>query len=275
MHKLNHRNFVTSALLALCLLVVGLLGTAAANAASATISHSYHTTSSIPTGSIVSLDAGQSNSVQTANTTNGSRIVGVALSSNESLIAVDQNAQELSVATSGTVATLVSTLNGTISVGNQIAVSALSGVGMKATAGSHVIGLAAAAFSSSSAGTTTQTMTDITGKSHTVTVGYIPVTIAITTMSGGGPQLNSLQKLVQSLTGHVISTPRIILAIVVAGIALALLVTLVYGSIYGSIISIGRNPLAKYVILRNLTSVLVMASLTTLVAGSIIFFLLH
>ena len=273
------KKFVNSSWLLLGIVAIATLACSSqAIAASPTISHNYQEYRSIPNGSIVSLDTHNSSYVQPANTNNGSRLIGVTLPSNQSLLAIDPNNAEIEVATSGTVTTLVSTLDGNISVGDQVAVSALAGVGMKALPGSQVIGLADASFTSTSNDVTSQTIKDTSGKVHTVVVGYIPVTIAITvvpTGSNGNSGLSSLQKFAQSFTGHITSTARIILALAVAAITLVILAVLIYASIYGSIISIGRNPLAKFAIMRSLASVLRIAVLMIVLAGLVIFLLLY
>ena len=265
----------------LALTVVGAsligLGLAPAGASSANISHSYRATSSITNGSLVSLDPSRSDYVQLANTDNGNRLLGVAVAKDDSLLAVDPTDGAVQVATSGNATAIVTTLNGKINVGDQIAVSPFNGLGMKAGSGSRIIGLAQTSFSSSSPGATSQTVTDKSGKTSSVQIGYVRISIAIGTAStsASGPQLNGIQRLAKSLTGHVVSTPRVIVSLVVAAVALIALITLIYASIYGSIISIGRNPLAKYAVFRTLGSVLAMAGLTALIAGLTIFFLLR
>jgi hypothetical protein len=246
-------------------------------ASSANISHSYQSAAAITNGSIVSLDPHRANYVQPSSTDNGSRIIGVAVAGNDSLIAVDTKPGTVQVATTGNVNTLVSTLNGDIHVGDQIAVSPLNGVGMKALPGSRIVGLAQTAFSSNTQGAKAQRITDKKGKSLTVYLGYVRAGIAIgaSSSTANGIVLNSLQKTVQSLTGHTVSTPRIAISITVVAIALIALITLTYASIYSSIISVGRNPLAKYAVFRTLGAVLGMALLTTLVAGVAVFLLLR
>jgi hypothetical protein len=180
------------------------------------------------------------------------------------------------VATTGTASVLVSTLNGDIKVGDQVAVSPFNGVGMKATSGSKVVGLAQTDFNGGTAGATTDEVTTKDGHAHSVKVGYLRVNIALGTNSSvASGNVNGLQKIVQSITGHTVPTIRIIISLAVAVIALLALITLVYASIYGSIISIGRNPLAKYAVFRTLGSVLGLALLTSVVAGITIFFLLR
>lgn len=245
-------------------------------AASATISHSYRSTDAIPRGSIVSLDPKQVDYVKTTDTGSGSRVVGVAVGTDDSLLAVNPNTQEAQIATDGTVLTLVTTLNGNIKPGDQLSVSPLKGVGQKAKPGARIIGLATASFSAGQVGATNQKIAANNGKIETVSVGFIPVTIRIDASTAtSSAQLQGVQATVFSLTGHKISTTRILLALLVAIISLFSLITLIYGSIYSSVISIGRNPLAKYAILRNLFVVLGMASLMSITAAIIVFFLLR
>lgn len=252
------------------------LGLAPAGASSANISHSYQSNATIKNGSIVSLDQNKSNYVVPANVDNGSKLLGVAVAGNDSLIAVDATPGTVQVATTGTASTLVSTLNGDIDVGDQVAVSPFNGVGMKAQAGSKVIGLAQTAFNGHTQGATTEVVKTKDGKQHSVEIGYLSVNIAVGTNANVlSDNLNNLQKVVQSVTGHTVPTIRIIISLAVAIIALLALITLVYASIYGSIVSIGRNPLAKYAVFRTLGSVLGLALLTSVIAGLIIFFLLR
>lgn len=253
------------------------LALATVSAASANISHSYKATSTIPNGSIVSLDPAHQGYVQAANTGNGSHLIGVTVVSQDSLLAIDPTATTVQVALSGTTNTLVSTVNGNIKVGDQISVSPFSGIGMEILPGSRIIGVAQTPFDSKTSGATTETIKDKAGHPHQIQIGYVRLTIGIGTGSstgGGGNQANFLQRLIKSITGHTISTIRIILSLVVGLIALVSLVTLVYASIYGSIVSVGRNPLAKTAIYRTLGSVMVMAFITVGIACVTIYYLL-
>lgn len=257
------------------IMALSLINLSPAIAASANISHSYQSTFKIPNGSIVSLDTKKSDFVQPANISNGSQIVGVSLASNDSLLAVDPDVSRVQVATSGTVNTLVSTLNGDIDVGDQIAVSPFNGVGMKAELGSHIIGLAQSELNKDTDGVKTQEVTDKNGKKTEVAVGLVRLSIAIGTVNATGQDLNSLQKIAKSFTGHTVATYRILLSLVIAVVTLIALITLIYASIFGSIISIGRNPLAKFAIFRSLGAVIVMAVLTATVSTGVIYLILR
>lgn len=248
-----------------------------AGASSANISKSYSSREPIANGSLVSLDPKTSDYVIASNTDNGMRLIGVAVKSSESLLAVDSEVGKIQVATSGNATVLVSTLNGPIKVGDQIAVSPFNGIGMKSVAGSHIIGLAQTDLNDSTKGTVSKQVTNKSGKQTNITVGLVRVTIGVgtDTSAGSGHELSTLQKAAQSLTGRVVPTSRIVMSLIIAVIALLALVTLIYGAIYGSIISIGRNPLARYAVFRSLGSVLLMSGVMALLAGVIIFFLLR
>src|SRR4051812_13274251 len=79
------------------------LSASSASAASANISRSYQAKTAIVTGSLVSLDTGDSNQVVSANSDNAKRLVGVAVRSGDSLLAVDASTGKVQVATSGSV----------------------------------------------------------------------------------------------------------------------------------------------------------------------------
>lgn len=258
-------------------LIVTLLGLTTASASSANISHSYQAKEAIPSGSLVSLDAQRSSYVELSNTDNGGRLIGVAVAKNDSLLAVDETNDTVQVATSGTASALVSNLEGDIHVGDEIAVSPFKGIGSKATPGSHIIGLAQTDFSSHSPGAEARKVTDKQGKTQTIYLGFVRLAVGVGTAStnGGGPELTGLQKLGKSLTGHVISTPRLVVSVIILVVSLVALITLIYSSIYTSIISIGRNPLAKYAVMRSLSRVFAMALLVAILAGILIFFLLR
>lgn len=257
--------------------ILFLLSLSPVGAVSANLSRSYTAAGSLPNGSLVSLSQQTSDQVELADLDNGSRLIGVILPNKDSLLAVDPGAGKAQVATSGTADALVSTLGGPIKVGDEIGVSPFSGIGMKANPGTRIIGLAQSEFQRGSSGSTEQEVTDKSGKKSRISVGFVRVSIAIATdgsISKDAHQ-NGLQRFVQGLTGHNVSTTRVLISLTIAIIALLILVTLTYAAIYGSIVSIGRNPLAKYAVFRTLTSVLGIALLTAAFAGASIYFLLR
>lgn len=258
-------------------LALVLLGLSPVSASSANISHSFTSAANVKNGSLVSLDPARTNYVEPASSSNGKQLLGVVVAANDSLLAVDANSGNIQVATSGTVSALVTTINGVIKVGDQVGVSPFNGVGMKAAPGTHVIGLAQTGFNASSEGVQSETVTDKAGHSQQVALGYLRLNIGIgtATTAPSSEQLSTLQRLGKSLTGHTVSTLRIFISLVITIIALIAIVTLIYASVYGGIISIGRNPLAKYAVFRNMALVMGMVMLVAVVAGLFIFLLLR
>ncbi|HEY1644792.1 MAG TPA: hypothetical protein VGF75_00215 [Candidatus Saccharimonadales bacterium] len=268
------RRYLTAIALVV-LLLTPVLAFSGANAASPNISRSYESTTPVPNGSLVSLVSGKTGYVEEANTSNEEHLVGVAVVTNQSLIAVNPSTGNIQVATTGTVNALVSTVNGNIGVGQEIAVSPFNGVGMKAIAGDRVIGTALTSFNPNTAGATSEQVTDSAGNKHDLTIGFVKLTISVGTMNSSNFSIQSLQQFVESLTGHPISVLRIIISLLIAFVAILAIVVLTYASIYGSIVSIGRNPLAKYAVFRTLTSVIGMVTFIAGVASATIYFLLY
>jgi hypothetical protein len=264
------------------LLLTGVIGSfaalslAPAAASSANISHSYESNQQIPNGSLVSLSKAKSSFVELANFDNGPQLIGISVGSDDSLLAVEATSGKAQIATSGTATALVSDLNGNIEVGDQVSVSPFNGIGAKAITGAYSIGQAQTAFNADDHGTRQVRVTDKNGKQKQLNVGYIRINIAVSAPSGDGSEsLNALQKIAKSLTGHTVSTTRVVISLIIALVTLMALVTLIYASIYGGIISIGRNPLAKYAIFRTLGAVLGMTGAMAGVATVIIFLLLR
>jgi hypothetical protein len=267
----------TRLLLSLLGLFLMLFSLAPASAASANISHSYNADETISNGSLVSLDKGRTGYVKLANTGNSSQLIGVAVKADDSLLAVDETAGKVQVATSGTATVLVSTLYGNIKVGDQIAVSPFNGIGAKGAPGTYVVGLAQTDFNASSQGVDKQQVTDTDGDSKEISVGYLQVAIAPGKYSGGDSNegLNGLQRFTKSVTGKTVSVVRIVFSIVIAIVAFTTIITIVYGAIYTGIISVGRNPLAKYAVMRTVTSAVAIAGIIALIALATIYFLLQ
>ncbi|MGH7237340.1 MAG: hypothetical protein ACREGF_02290 [Candidatus Saccharimonadales bacterium] len=266
------------------LTVIGLVfyllaGSGCVVAAAANLSRSYQSSASVTAGSLVSLATSPSGFVVPASSTNAGHLIGVAVASNDSLLAVDETPGRVQVALGGVANTLVSSLNGPINIGDSVAVSAIDGVGMKAAPGSKLIGIAQRALNNQSNNITTRQVTDKAGHNHQITIGYIPVAIAIGVAPSPGGTVHSIVGSAQNLAADIVGHPVSVLSIVVSGViallALVAVIGLVYGSIHSSILSIGRNPLAKPAVFEALAQVMAMAALIAAAAILIIYLLLR
>ena len=260
------------------MLLIGLVygGAGEAAASSANISHSYFGASNIINGSLVSLDPNRDNYVQAANTSTANQLVGVAVAPNDSLVEIDSETNKVQVATTGVAYALVSDVNGEVKNGDQISVSPFSGIGMKAGSGLRLIGLAQSSLGSTSSNLVTREVTDKNGQKTSIKVGFVKVNIAIgAAQSTSDVQKNSIQQLATSLTGHSVSMTRIIISSLIAVVSFIALVTLIYTSIYGSIVAIGRNPLAKTSIFRALASTIGLVLVVSSVALGTIYLIIR
>lgn len=232
---------------------------------SANFSKSYVATQTIKDGTVVSLKKGQANTIEPANSTNLARMVGVAVADEDSLLAVNSGDGKVQVATSGSAAVYASDLNGAIKIGDQVSVSPLNGVAMKLSAG-RILGVAQSTLNDNTVGAETQSITDKNGKSTKVHIAKIKIVIAIGASANEGQSLSKVQQFVKSITGKTIPTARIVTGIIVAAVAIIAMIALIYSSIYGALISLGRNPLARRVIYRALVYVLLMVLAVGIVA---------
>jgi hypothetical protein len=251
---------------------------AVAVAATGSLSHAYQANGQINPGEVVSFVAGKSGYVQAAHANDGARVAGVAISDHGSLLAIDPSTGSVQVAVSGSAPTLVSTLNGPIKVGDQVSVSPLGGLGMKAdpASGWSIVGVAQTAFNSSTSGASSREVTKNGGGKTSVSVGYARLSLTLgADINGGGLQLNRLQELFKNFAGRTISTARIVVAIVVTTMALLALSVLMYASIQGSLVALGRNPLAKFSIFRSLRSIFGVSLLILAIAALTDVFLLR
>lgn len=246
-------------------------------AAGSSLSQSYKSTTDITNGSLVALDTKQAGYVIPANNQNSQQLLGVVVSSDGSALSINTYLSNVHVALSGKVNALVSTLNGSISVGTPISASPINGVGMKALPGAQLAGVSQANFGTKSSGALLETVKDKNGVSHVIAVGYVPIVINVgfSSSQNSGIYSNILQGFVSNIVGHQVSALAAAASTIIAVLATLAVIVLLYGAIRGSIVSVGRNPLAKPAIFESLAQVVAIATLVVAMAIVIIYLLLH
>jgi hypothetical protein len=227
--------------------------------ARASLSRTYNASGTIPTGSLVGLSKVDGDTVELSDTVNGDRLLGVRVQPNAALLAVDTQSS-VEVALSGAAEALVSDINGAIVNGDPISVSPVRGVGMKADPGLRIIGVARAAFSAGSKNAVKKTIHDTKGNPREITLGSVAVTItggySQAKPSSGESAADALQGIAASVVGHRVDAWRLAVAAVVGAATLVAVVALAFGTIRGTIVAVGRNPLAQGVILKALSKVI-------------------
>lgn len=219
-----------------------------------TISQGYTAQDDLALGSIVSLQKNSSDSVSAASTGNVNGLLGVVINNGNSLLSLNNNkGSQIQVATSGIVEVLVSDINGSVSTGDEITASPISGVGMKATTNVKVIGIAQDDLSNGNGDK--QSYTDKSGKKHSVLIGEVPVLVNVSYYYKQPDKTvipAALQNIANALAGKTVDTIPILISVGVFLVTLIVVASLVYSMIKSSIISVGRNPMSQSAIYRGL-----------------------
>jgi hypothetical protein len=255
------------ALIGLALLVMlGLGGPIMAQ----TFTQGYGVDGKVQTGMIVRLKEGDTTKVQAVSKDQMDKMHGIVVNPNDAAVTLSGDGQKVFVATRGRYEILVSTENGPLKEGDFITVSALKGVGMKAgTVEPLIIGRATTAFDGTSKVGGSAKIKDSTGGDHDVKLGRVMAEINI----GKNPLLKSedpnlpefLEKASEAIAGKKVDAVRVYIALFVFFITTIVSGSLLYGGVRSGIISMGRNPLSKKLIIRGMMQVVV--------AGLIIFIL--
>jgi hypothetical protein len=244
-------------------LLLGLIWLAApaAGLAAGAIAQSFSTTSSdITAGTILSLTS--QNGVVEPATSSGKVLAGVA-TSKPVLELSSGGTHSVQVAVGGTAQVLVSDINGDVLVGDKIAASPITGVGMKAVSSAEIVGTAQSSLGS--VPTVKRSVTDLAGKQTDVKVGLVPVSVNVEFYAASsGSALSAfvppfLQNLANAISGKEVSPLRVIVGLLVLLAGTVAVIIMLTTAIKSGIISIGRNPLAEGALRKGLIDVLLAA----------------
>ena len=262
--------------LLLCLCVTPL-------AAAQDVPQGYQSDQPLQKGQLVRLKPGDETKVEAVTQTGEASMLGVVVSAADAPVSLSNNAdaQQVYIATAGKYEALVSTQNGTIEIGDYIAVSSLAGVGMKAGTGQKaVLGKALGAFDGKSRAESTATLTDSAGQKRQVALGHIAVDLGVghnpiaeVKTAGGVPK--SLSRAAQVVTDRPVSALRIYASLGILIVAVIIAGSILYAGVRSGITAIGRNPLAKSSILRNLVTVTLMSLIVFVVGLTAIYLVLR
>ena len=254
------------------MLTVALLGGASTGVAAIAYAVPYATTenSQYPTGTVVVLEG--DSVVRPARQGEGQRTLGSVAALPERSLAPGK----VGVASSGVVSVLATDIGGVIKRGDRLTISPIEGVVMKATSSSWIIGTAQADLTTD-VRAATQEVTGTDGRKVQASIKEIPLLFAVSYYSAESADapLGSVQRVVEAVAGHKVSTERAILAVAIFALAMILLVTLVASAVKHSLIAIGRNPMANGKIARSLARVLLTAFGVIVVTLAVIYLLLQ
>lgn len=251
------------------LIVFAVSGRSSYAAGSSAISQNFTTQSNnISQGALVSLVANSSNQVAPANTTNEAKLVGVD-ASKPLLELSSTGSNSIHVVVNGSTDALVSNMNGAVNAGDKITASPVSGIGMKASVSSEIVGIAQDSLNAVS--TVQKAVQTTNGKSQTIIVGLLPISVNVSYYSSASSQgtvsafvPNFLQTVANAISGKQVSPLRVLIGAVSLLLGFISVTVILYASIRNGFLSIGRNPLAQKALRRGLVDV-IMAGIGILV----------
>jgi hypothetical protein len=193
--------------------------------------------------------------VERASESNRSKVVGIVTTLDASLLTLTSSEAKVHVATSGDALTYVADLNGSIKKGDFITISPISGVGMKASdTDTIIVGIALEAFNADTA--TPQQVSTTDGSGRTVLLNKIKVSVE--PHDRGLDSAKDKPFLVlfgQSVTGKSVTQTQVMVALLIFFLLLVVEGSIIYGAVHSTIISIGRNPLARSALFKQLLQV--------------------
>lgn len=240
-------------------LMVSLWVSAGFGVSAQAISQGYETddTLLVP-GMVVSLvadDKGGKSKVERAVQTDGpNRVIGIASDTDESLVTAASSSSQAFVENEGEVRAFASNINGDIKKGDLLTLSPLRGILMRADAKTDlIIAIAAEDFIDSQADSYI-VKGDGDGKAL---IDRIKVNLDYkgTAVQQSGVD-STLKKLGTTIAGKDVGIIRPLVALVIFLLIMIVEGSILYGAISSSITSVGRNPLARQIIFKELLRVM-------------------
>lgn len=208
----------------------------------------------IVSGSLVSVQGDNPNTVELANMQNSDLLVGIV--GEDSLIELSDGGGT-QVVVSGVASALVSDINGDIRAGDRVTASPIAGVGMRAAESVVVVGVAQESLDD--VDTTARIIDDNQGNPQSVSIGILPIQVGTVFYAGeddGSAFVPGfLQSLANTVAGRNVSPVRVLVAALILLLLFVCVIVLLYSATKSSIISIGRNPLSEKAVHKSLFEV--------------------
>jgi len=242
------------------------LGAYGVNAAG--LSFGFNGGRNVVNGMIVSISREDVNMVERTHVNNAEYVVGVSVDKESSSVVFD-NDDSVYVATEGTIELFVSDIGGDISSGDLISVSSISGVGRKKSndvPGQKIVAVAKSEFNATTEGA------ELIDLEHSgeVSVGVIMAEVLINEPSSLAADTDSgiFVRIARSIAGETVPIAQVVIAGAITVVGLFVSGALLFGSIKGSFLSIGRNPLSSKAIYAGMTRASLI-SLSVMMAGTV------
>ncbi len=239
------------------------------------VTRAYTTDTPLQRGMLVRVSPKDKTRVVALKESEASKMEGLVVAANDAAVTLsssDSTSQQVFIANSGQYSLLVSNQNGPISQGDYLTISSIDGVAMKADNKQPIVaGKALASFDGKANASGSTPLKDSAG--HTVTVGFglIPVNISIShnplekPVESRIPGVGFLQSGAKAIVNKTVDPARLYVSLLLLIIAGVVAGSILYGGVRNSMISIGRNPLAKSSVVRGLIQVVIVSIIIFLV----------
>ena len=245
------------------LLALGWLLLVPVSVLAAAFAQGYLADEKIAAGTLVQLDS-DARKVKPAEQDQSDDLIGVVVDDEQALLTSRSKEDTVQVVTSGLAAAVVSDINGEIKTGDRVAVSPLSGVGQKATASGKVLGIAKGDWKDYARDATESEVTDSRGGKVKVKLVSMPVEVNPVYFDSGADSRSkyvpqTFQNVVEAVAGKPVSGAKTLLVLAMFLASLIFISILMGSAVRNSLISIGRNPLAKAAVYKGLWQIILIA----------------
>ena len=248
------------------------------------VTRAYKTDTNLQRGMIVRRDDKDNTKVVPLAADKIEKMEGVVVAANDSPVTLsseDQTSQQVFVATTGKYNVLVSNQNGVIKKDDYVTISALSGVGMKAGGDqSRIVGRALGEFDGKTNVSGQTTVKNSAKKDIPISFGLIAVEISISRnpieskKQSLVPGLEFLQRTAGIIADKPVPPAQLYLSLIILIVAAIIAGSILYAGVRTSMTAIGRNPLAKASVMRNLLQVVVTSIIILIIGITAVYLLL-
>jgi hypothetical protein len=263
--------------------VLAVVSVAGATVWAQAVTRAYKTDNPLQRGMIVKLNDKDNTKVEPVPDNELDKIEGVVVAANDSPVTLsdeNQSKQQVFVATTGRYEVLVSNQNGPIKKGDYVSVSSLAGVGMKANGQqSHILGKALTSFDGKSNLVGQTTVKNAAKKDIPISLSMVGVEIAVghnpieAKKDSVIPGLEKIQQAAGTIANKPITPAQLYISMLAMIVTAIVAGSILYAGVRTSMTAIGRNPLAKASVTRNLVSVVV-TSVIILIIGVVAVYLI-
>lgn len=225
------------------------------------IARGYSTSDeSLSPGMVAALSNSGDSEVERADQSSGKRVVGVVTTFDGSSVTLASGSSKVLVESEGDILAYVSDIGGEIKRGDLLAVSSFKGILMKSSGTGAVLGVALEDSSSVAEENVTNYAYKENGASKTTRIFKIKINLnkqSAATSAQVGP--SALSKIGESITGKQVSDIRVLAALIIFVLVMIAEGGIIYGAVTSAITALGRNPLARKMIRREMTRVIIVA----------------